>query len=124
MAAPPQPPAGPRPALPRPSWLWFVLLSGLAVLWLVQSSTAGPSHPTVEYSTLLGWVRAGKVKEVVLRPAELEGTLSEPQKQDGTGITEFRAELPRDDRLVALLDDKGVKIRVDNQESSLLARIV
>jgi cell division protease FtsH len=89
----------------------------------VQSSLTSTARPDVQYTTLLEWVRTAKVKEVVLRPSELQGTLSEPQKLDGNTVTAFRAELPKDDRLVPLLDEKGVKIRVENEESSLLARL-
>jgi cell division protease FtsH len=100
-----------------------VFLALLAVLWFVQSSLGGSAHPTVDYSTLLQWVRAGKVKEVVLRPDSLSGTLTGPETVDGKPATEFQAAIPRDDRLVALLDDKGVKLRADNQESPVLVRI-
>src|SRR5204862_333581 len=78
------------------------------------------AHQAVDYTTMLGWVRAGKVKEVVLRPDSITGTLSEPQKLDGHTVTDFRSPLPKDDRLVPLLDDKGVKIKVENEDAPLL----
>ena len=100
-----------------------MFLALLAVLWFVQSSLGGSAHPTVDYSTLLQWVRAGKVKEVVLRPDSLSGTLTAPETVDGKPATEFQATIPRDDRLVALLDDKGVKLRADNEQSPVLVRL-
>ncbi|HEY6179677.1 MAG TPA: ATP-dependent zinc metalloprotease FtsH [Kofleriaceae bacterium] len=113
----------PGPPPRRPSRAWIVPLALVAVLWFVQSSLGGAAHPTVEYSTLLQWVRAGKVKEVVLRPESLSGTLTAPETVDGKSVTEFQTAVPRDDRLVAMLDDKGVKIRADNEESSVLGRL-
>ena len=100
-----------------------MLLALLAVFWLVQSSFSGPTRTRVDYSTALAWVRAGKVKEVTLQPEGLTGTLTAAEKLDNHDVTEFRSVIPKDERLVPLLDDKGVKIRVDHEESSLLARI-
>jgi hypothetical protein len=62
MAAQPRPPAAPPPGPSRPSWAWFVLLALLGVFWLIQSGVGGSERAPVEYSTLLQWVRAGKVK--------------------------------------------------------------
>src|SRR5256885_16853492 len=115
MAAPPPSPTAPKPA--RPSRGWFIVLGILALLWLLQSGLGAAARPTVDYSTMLGWVRAGKVKEVVLRPDSVTGTLSAPQNIDGKTASEFSSALPKDDRLVPLLDDKGVKIRVENEDS-------
>ncbi|HEY0483763.1 MAG TPA: ATP-dependent zinc metalloprotease FtsH [Kofleriaceae bacterium] len=118
------PPAPSRPSPSRPSWTWFALLALLAVLWLVQSSVGGSSHKSVEYSTVLQWIRDGKVKDVVLRPDSVSGTLTQAQKVDGNDVTGFRSAVPHDERLVPLLDDKGVKIRVENEDSPLLVRIL
>jgi cell division protease FtsH len=96
----------------------------LAVFWLVQSGVGTTERPAVEYSTLLQWVRAGKVKEVVVRPDSVSGKLLEAQTVDGKSVTEFRTVTPRDDRLVALLDDKGVQIRAENEDSPLLVRLL
>jgi len=125
MAAQPRPPTSPSPPGPsRPSWAWFVLLALLGVFWLVQSGVGAGERPPVEYSTFLSWVRAGKVKQVVVRPDSVSGRLSEAQTVDGKSVTEFRTVTPRDDRLVALLDDKGVQIRADNEDSPLLVRLL
>jgi cell division protease FtsH len=123
MAAQARPPASP-PGPSRPSWAWFVLLALLGVFWLVQSSVGTTERPAVEYSTFLQWVRAGKVKEAVVRPDSVSGKLSEAQTVDGKSVTEFRTVTPRDERLVALLDQNGVAIRAENEESPLLVRLV
>src|SRR5215468_1283096 len=91
MAAPPRPPAAPPPPGPsRPSWAWFILLALLGAFWLVQSGVGASERPAVEYSTFLQWVRAGQVKEVVVRPDSVSGKLSEAQTVDGKSVTEFR----------------------------------
>jgi cell division protease FtsH len=96
----------------------------LGVFWLVQSGVGTSERSPVEYSTFLSWVRAGKVKQVVVRPDSVSGKLSEAQTVDGKSVTEFRTATPRDDRLVALLDDKGVQIRAESEDSPLLVRLV
>jgi cell division protease FtsH len=93
------------------------------VFWLVESNVGAPARPAVDYSTALSWIRAGKVKEVVLRPDSLTGKLSEAQRIDNSDVTEFRTALPRDERLVPLLDDKGVEIRAESEDGSALVRI-
>jgi cell division protease FtsH len=123
MAAQARPPASP-PGPSRPSWAWFVLLAVLGVFWLVQSSVGTTERPQVDYSTFLQWVRAGKVKEAVVRPDSVSGKLSEAQTVDGKSVTEFRTATPRDERLVALLDQNGVAIRAETEESPLLVRLV
>ncbi|TMQ07023.1 MAG: ATP-dependent zinc metalloprotease FtsH [Deltaproteobacteria bacterium] len=122
--APPLPSPTAKPTPPRPSWRWFIVLAIVTLVWLVQSGVGSDAHQVVDYTTMLGWVRAGKVKEVVLRPDSITGTLSEPQKLDGHTVTDFRSPLPKDDRLVPLLDDKSVKIKVENEDSPLLVRIL
>src|SRR3954470_8617551 len=124
MAAQPRPPAASPPGSSRPSWAWFVLLALLGVFWLVQSSIGTTERPPVQYSTFLQWVRAGKVKEAVVRPDSVSGKLSEAQTVDGKSVTEFRTATPHDERLVALLDQNGVAIRAENEESPLLVRLV
>ena len=99
----------------------LVLLGGL---WFAQSSLGGAESATVKYSTMLQWVRAGKVKDVVLRPDSATGRLREPETVEGKSVTEFRATVPRDERLVPLLDDKGVAIRAETEDSPLLVRLL
>ncbi|HEU4733201.1 MAG TPA: ATP-dependent zinc metalloprotease FtsH [Kofleriaceae bacterium] len=118
------PPSNAPAPKPRPSpWGWLVLIALLGAFWLLPR-LAAETQPDVEYSTALQWIRTGKVKEVVLEAdSGLSGTLSEPQTIEGTPSTTFHTMIPRDDRLVPLLDDKGIKIRVQNQQSSWLARL-
>jgi cell division protease FtsH len=114
----------PGPRLRSPVRGWLILMALLGAFWLVQSRLTEPSQSEVDYSTVLQWIRAGKVKDVVLKNRELSGTLSEAQTLGDTTVTAFSASVPEDARLVPLLDDKGVKIRADNQESSWLVRVI
>ncbi|HEX3478847.1 MAG TPA: ATP-dependent zinc metalloprotease FtsH [Kofleriaceae bacterium] len=124
MAAQSRPPATPSPPGPsRPSWAWFILLAVLAVFWLIQSGVGNNERPPVEYSTFLSWVRAGRVKQVVVRPDSVSGKLAEAQTVDGKSVTEFRTLTPHDDRLVTLLDENHVQIRAENEDSPLLVRL-
>jgi cell division protease FtsH len=100
-----------------------VLLVLVAGLWFAQSSLGGAESATVTYSTMLQWVRAGKVKDVVLRPDSATGRLREPETVEGKSVTEFQTTVPRDERLVPLLDDKGVAIRAETEDSPLLVRL-
>jgi cell division protease FtsH len=121
--AEPTPPATAPPKPPRPLWGWLILALLLGAFWLVQSTAGATAQPAVEYSTVLQWIRAGKVKEVVLKPSSMTGTLGEAQQVADKPVTSFQTSLPKDDRLVPLLDDKGVKIRVDSDDTSLAARL-
>jgi cell division protease FtsH len=122
MAEPSPPPHVPAPRPRPPLWGWLAFVALIGALWLVPRVVA-VTQPDVEYSTVLQWIRTGKVKDVVLENESLTGTLSEAQELAGTRVTEFHAMVPKDDRLVPLLDDKGVKIRVQNQESSWFSRL-
>ena len=100
------------------------MLALVGAFWFAQWVLSEPAQSRVDYSTVLRWVRDGKVKDVVLKNRELTGTLSEPQKVRDTSVTEFSANVPEDARLVPLLDEKGVEIRAENQESSWLVRVI
>jgi cell division protease FtsH len=121
MADPNRVPAAPQ--RPARRWAWLAVLLVLGGFWLTQQLGAPPA-PSVEYSTVLAWVRAGKVKDVVLGPATISGTLSEPQPIAGANVTRFEAALPKDDRLLPLLDDKGVTIKAEAEDGSLVTRLV
>jgi cell division protease FtsH len=124
MVNPTPPVNAPESKPPRPPWRWLVLFALVGAFWLLQSSMREASQPEVAYSTALQWIRAGKVKEAVLENGGLSGTLSEAQTVGATSVTAFRTAVPKDDRLVPLLDDKAVKIRVVSEESSGLMRVV
>jgi cell division protease FtsH len=115
----------PRPnaSAPRPLWGWLILFAMIGAFWLIQSSMRDAAQPDVEYSTALQWIRTGKVKEAVLKGDSLSGTLSEAQTIGDTSTTTFRTTIPSDDRLVPLLDEKAVKLRVVNEESPWLVRL-
>jgi cell division protease FtsH len=114
--------SGPKPT--RPLWGWLVLIALVGAFWLIQSSLREATQPEVAYSTALQWIRTGKVKEVELGNASLTGTLSEAQTIGATSTTTFRTTIPKDDRLVPLLEDKAVAIRVVDEESPWLLSVL
>jgi cell division protease FtsH len=101
-----------------------MLVALLGVFWLVQSSLSDDAPPEVDYSTVLRWIRDGHAQEVVLRGSELSGKLKAAQQRDGVAVSEFRTTIPDDERLVPLLDDKGVEIRVESPDSPWLVRVL
>jgi cell division protease FtsH len=123
MAEPMPRPNASAPRQPRPLWGWLILFAMIGAFWLIQSSLREAPSPDVEYSTALQWIRTGKVNEVVLKGDSLSGTLSEAQTIGDTSTTTFRTTIPNDDRLVPLLDEKAVKLRVVNEESPWLVRL-
>ena len=105
-------PASPRP--PRWGWLVFVAVAGL---WLWQSHSGGGDGDAVDYSTALAYIRDGKVAEVTLDDTTMTGVL----KADNAS---FHTTVPKDERLVPLLDDKGVKIKADSSKPSVLLSLL
>jgi cell division protease FtsH len=114
----------PEPPPSQRRWGRFALLALLiGVVWMWSSEPAPEHGPEVDYSTVVGWIREGKVESVVLRGAEIAGELREPAIHGVVPIYEFHARAPDDDRLVGLLDDHGVTIRAEPAEESLLLPI-
>jgi cell division protease FtsH len=118
-----------RPEVPAPRWSasrsrWLVLFALLGVFWLIQSRLEDNAPPEADYSTVLRWIREGKVDEVVLRGSELSGKLTEPQELDGAKVSELRTTIPEDERLVPLLEEKGVEIRVESPDSPWFLRLL
>jgi cell division protease FtsH len=124
MAEPASRPEVPDSTRRPPAWRWFLLLALFGVFWIVQSSLKDPPLPEADYSTTLQWIRAGKTREVVLRGNELSGTLLVPQPLDNAIVTAFRTTVPEDERLVPLLEDKGVALRVESQDSPWLVQLL
>jgi len=111
------------PSPHRAPWGWIVLAVVIALFWFWQRSDQ-PARSDVDYSTVVTWIQAGKVKEVVLDEKSIAGLLKAPEKIDDRTITAFHTLVPpRDDRLVPMLEDKGVAIRVEKTETSPVLQI-
>ena len=68
----------------------------------------------------MSWIQAGKVKEVTLDDKSITGTLKAPENK----VTVFHTLVPpHDERLVPMLEDKGVAIRVEKPETSPILQI-
>jgi cell division protease FtsH len=118
----------PEPAPPPRRWGRFALLAlliGAFWFWRAERVERAERHgPEVDYSTALGWIREGKVRSVVLRDGDLRGEFRQPVMHDTRPISEFHALAPQDERLIPLLDEKGVAIRTEHPESSVVMPIV
>jgi cell division protease FtsH len=111
------------PSPHRAPWGWIVLAVVIGLFWFWQRSDA-PTKSDVDYSTVVTWIQQGKVKEAVLDEHGIAGLLKAPEKVDNHDVTAFHTLVPpHDERLVPMLEDKGVKIRVEKAESSPLLQI-
>jgi cell division protease FtsH len=118
----PEPPA----TRPRRSWLtWIVLAVVLASFYWWQSSSSEAAQPEVDYSTVVQWIRAGKVKAVTLRGDAVSGELATPELVHARPVTTFHTLAPQQDKnLVPLIEDKNVTLRVESPEAPAMVRIL
>jgi cell division protease FtsH len=120
-----QAPEADKPAPRRPPWGWFVIALIASGLWLWRSSTSEPRAPEVDYSQAIVWIRSGLVTAVELADGDMTGQLRAPQVDHGRLMTAFRTSVPdADPRLVPLLDEKHVTLRVEHARSSLLVQLL
>ena len=96
----------------------------LVALWTWRSGGSSDKGADVDYSTAIAWVRDGKVKAVTLRGDDMVGELREAQPHGKTQITKFHTLAPKDDRLVPLLDEKGVTIKAESQQTSIFTQLL
>ena len=93
----------------------LVFVLGLLFLaWAFSlAGTLGSSGGTVNYTTFLEDLKAGRVKEVVVRSGEtrIQGTLT-----DGSGFTTYAASPPDNATLEAWMQ-RGVSVRVEPPQS-------
>jgi cell division protease FtsH len=116
------PPPPPPPAGRRPRWFW-ILLAALISIWVWRGVGPDSAPPEVDYSTAIAWVREGKVASVVIEDQLITGTLEPAQDHDGRTLERFRTRAPPDDRLVPLLDERGVRIEVEDTGTPLALQI-
>jgi len=110
-ASPPQPHRAP--------WGWIVLAVLIGLFWFWQRGE-GPARNEITYSQVVAWIQAGKVKEVTLDDKSITGVLKAPEDK----VTVFHTLVPpHDERLVPMLEDKGVAIRVEKTETSPILQI-
>jgi len=115
--APSQPP-------PRKPWGWLVLLAIGGALWLWYSSRDIVPRTEIDYSTALAWIRSGDVRQVTIEEDSLTGELAVPHVVDHRYVFTFHTVAAKDDRLVGLLEAKGVAIHVAQPKQSALFQLV
>ncbi len=118
------PPPPPQPARRRGPWRWLLLLGAVAAIWLWGLQRPAPAHTDVDYTTALGWVRAHAVKEVALEDGGMTGTMLVPQPLDRRLVSTFHTYAPKDDRLIPLLEENGVAIRVTPEKTSAITELL
>ena len=106
----------------RRPWGWLIVMLLVTGLWMMHGS-GDHEGPDVDYSTAVAWVRGDKVKSVVIRGDSVVGKLHAPQMYRGNAIWEFHTLSPKDERLVAMLDDHGVTIRAQNQDTPVVLQL-
>jgi cell division protease FtsH len=81
------------------------VVAGLLLIVGLQWFFGGGLTPTIDYSEFKAALVAGKVRQVVLTPTEVQGTLAGADDKDEA----FHAVRVDDPELVKLLEEKGVK---------------
>ena len=103
----------------RAPWGWILLAIALGLFYFWQRGAEVPKSD-VTYSQVVAWVNDSKVKEVTLDEHSISGVLKAPEGK----VTAFHSLVPpSDQRLVPLLEDKGVTIRVEKADTSPLWQI-
>jgi cell division protease FtsH len=114
----------PSPQPSRRPWGWLVLLAIGGALWLWFSSRDILPRTEIDYTTALAWIRSGEVRQVTIEEDSLTGELAVPQVVDNRYVFTFHTIAPKDDRLVGLLETKGVAIHVAQPKQSALVQVV
>ena len=83
----------------QPFWrnrrFWLILLTGLALNWLLMSALSGsPKRVTVPYSTFIEQVTAGNVKSLNAQDNSLQGEFKKSVSSGGTSGTMFQTQRP------------------------------
>jgi cell division protease FtsH len=127
-----------------PRWMpdgriWLILLGAL-LLWNIFGIRPQEVTLNVPYSSFVQQVRDGKVKSVQITEQEIKGTYVTPQpvtsSESVTGglpfsnppeaLSKFTSVQPStgDDRLLALLEEKGVEVIVQVQQPSIFLTLM
>jgi cell division protease FtsH len=85
--------------------LWYFVLAVLAVMWLANLWKEARTVEPITYSEFVGYLKEGKIAEVVIRENVVEGTFKEPQPDKRTRFVAVRV----DERLAKDLEQYNVK---------------
>jgi cell division protease FtsH len=100
---------------------WILIAAGLG--FLLYASTRGTPTSNAEairYSDFYHLVETDRVESVTLRGEEASGKLRSPEPLEGRNVDSFRTRLPglRDETLLPLMRQHGVRIDAESQEAS------
>ncbi len=115
-----RPSEGPGPAsnLARNRTLFWILLLGLAALWIWRPYMEDPTWTPVEYSTFRSLLDEGQVERVRVQGPEIQAVLTEevqtpvPDAEEPATYDRLVTYVPSfgDERLLALLEEHGVAV--------------
>lgn len=111
---------GPDGGGPFRGWLLPGLLLLTYALWSFGGAGARATE-TISYSEFQKAVDSGQVQSIDMTGLSVVGHFTEPRKVNGKEIGKFIVNLPpiHDERLMPLLREKGVEVRVENDEPGL-----
>ncbi len=111
-----------------PGWSgWIFLALLLLMFWgwrFVELKEA--EHPAISYTEFYREAEAQRVKAVTLRGQEVRGEFHATVDIAGRKLKQFKTLVPAqdDDKLVPLLREKGVNIRVESEEQPVALQIM
>jgi cell division protease FtsH len=85
--------------------LWYFVIAVFAVMWLANLWKEARTVEPITYSEFVGYLKEGRIAEVVIRENVVEGTFKEPQPDRRTRFVAVRV----DERLAKDLEQYGVK---------------
>jgi cell division protease FtsH len=112
------------PFSPRSRGSWIVLVLLLGGFWIWGAMRSASQKTEVPYTTAYGWIREGKVSEVMIKGDVVSGKLKAAEQVDGRSTDGFVTRKPDDKDLVPLLRDKGVVTRVESPEAPLVLQVL
>jgi len=85
--------------------VWYLVIAALAVMWLSNLWKEARTVEPITYSEFVGYLKEGKIAEVVIRENIVEGTFKEPQADKRTRFVAVRV----DENLAKDLQQYNVK---------------
>lgn len=122
-------PPQPEPSLNWRYLLWMILVIIFLMYWLGSANRQAADEIT--YTEFKQALRQGQIAEVTLEGQRIAGTYTETYRDaqaegEGKGAKKFSTTRPpfEDPELMSLLEQQGVTVRAESQETSLWAQAI